>query len=44
MKKEWKKKLKRMGAVLLLATLLVQTAGSHAYAADAGEALKGKPG
>ena len=40
MKKEWKKKLKRMGAVLLLAALLVQTVGSHAYAADAGKAIK----
>ncbi len=40
MKKEWKKKLKRMGAVLLLAALLVQTAGSHAYAANVGEATK----
>lgn len=44
MKKDWKKKLKRMGAVLLLAVLLVQTIGSHAYAADAGEAIKEKPG
>ena len=40
MKKDWKKKLKRMGAVLLLAVLLVQTVGSHAYAADAGKAIK----
>lgn len=44
MKKDWKKKLKCMGAVLLLAVLLVQTIGSHAYAADAGEAIKEKPG
>ena len=44
MKKDWKKKLKQMGALLLLAVLLVQTVGSHAYAADAGEAIKEKPG
>ncbi len=44
MKKDWKKKLKRMGAVLLLAVLLVQMVDSHIYMADAGDAFKEKPG
>lgn len=44
MKKDWKKKLKWMGAVFLLATLLVQAIGSHIYTADAGDAFKEKPG
>ena len=44
MKKDWKKKLKRMGAVFLLAALLVQMVDSHIYMADAGDAFKEKPG
>ena len=44
MKKDWKKKLKRMGAVLLLAVLLVQMVDSHIYMADAGDTFKEKPG
>ena len=43
MKKDWKKKLKRMGAVLLLAVLLVQTIGSHAYAAETRDAVTENP-
>jgi len=44
MKKDWKKKLKRMGAVFLLAALLVQMVDSHIYMADAGDAFNEKPG